>query len=175
MALSKFLSWFGRKEVSEPPVEPVRFEPLNDLEIALIAAAHEESARGEFQKLLLQSQLYVATPEAPPAAEERTLNAGETLQLINVPGPGGKPTPALFTDASRLAAAFGAGTGYLLMPAASLLEMIVEDGAILNPGQPYRVIWSRDDILQMLGRPVRRTMEKETQILVGTPANRPRR
>ena len=169
----KLPSWFRRKKPAETASPRASFEPCNDLEVALIAAAHEPGARGDFQKLLLASELYVATPQAPSRAGDRTLAEGEMLQILNVAGQDGEPVPALFTDESRLAAAFGTGTGYVRMPAATLLEMIAEDGAILNPGEAYGVLWSKEEILQMLGKPVQRRIEKDTRIMLGVPAKRP--
>ncbi|WP_404335403.1 enhanced serine sensitivity protein SseB C-terminal domain-containing protein [Sphingomonas sp. MMS12-HWE2-04] len=143
------------------------------MEIALIAAAHEPGARADFQQLLLRSELYVATPMALAQSGARTLKQSETLQILNVPAQDGTRLPALFTHESRLAAVFGAASGYLPLPAATLLDMVAEDGAILNPGQAYGVLWSREEILAMLGRPVSWTVEKDTQILLGVPTTRP--
>lgn len=149
------------------------FEPRNSLEAALVAAAHDPDTRADFQRLLLASDLYVATPGAPAQSGERTLKLGEALQVLNVAGQDGARIPALFTHECRLAAVFGEGASYVLLPAATVLEMIAEDGAILNPGQAYGVLWSRDEILAMLGRPVSWTVEKDTRILLGVPEKRP--
>jgi len=165
---------FGKKEQAAPEPAPApAFTPRNALEAALVAAAHDPEARGDFERLLLQSDLFVATPEAPTEPSERVAGEGETLRILNVTGPEGSSVPAMFTDEARLAEAFGAGSGYARLPGATLIEMFAQSGAILNPGLGYGVHWSADDLAHMLGKPVRRTITKDTQILLGTPAKRP--
>ena len=165
---------FGKKEQAAPEQAPApAFAPRNALEVALIAATHDPGARDHFQRLLLESDLYVGTPETPTETSERVVDKGETLRILNVAGPEGSSLPAMFTDETRLAEAFGAGSGYARLPAATLFEMFMQSGAILNPGLGYTVMWSADDIAHLLGKPVRRTITKDTKILLGTPAKRP--
>nr|WP_279589431.1 enhanced serine sensitivity protein SseB C-terminal domain-containing protein [Sphingomonas leidyi] len=139
----------------------------------MMTAARDPAARPDFERMLLEAELYVATPEAPAEASVRTVGAGETLQILNVADPQGNPIPAIFTSEARLAELFGAGSGYARLPAKTLFEMFARSGAWLNPGLAYGVLWSADDLAHLLGKPVRRTIAKETSILLGTPARRP--
>ncbi|RYD54410.1 MAG: hypothetical protein EOP60_07620 [Sphingomonadales bacterium] len=165
---------FGRKKAIAPESSVTApFEPRNELEIALIAAAREPAARAAFERLLLGSDLYAATPEAPAQPSEHIAGEGKTISILNVAGPDGAPVPALFTAESRLAEIFGVGTGYVRLPATAFFEMFGQSGVFLNPGQSYAVTWSAEDLSHLLGKPVRRTVAKDTKILLGSPAQRP--
>ena len=164
---------FGNKNRIAPVDAGPAFEPRNDLEAALMRAARDPAARPAFNRQLLDAELYVATPEAPATPSERTVGTGETLRLLNVADPQGNPVPAIFTDETRLADIFGAGTGYARLPASALFEMFAQSGAWLNPGLAYGVLWTADDLAHLLGKPARRTITKDTNILLGTPKERP--
>ncbi len=164
---------FGGGKQAEPAEPAPSFEPHDPLEAALMAVARDPAARPDFERMLLEAELYVATPEAPAEASARTVGAGETLRLLNVADPQGNPIPAIFTGEARLAERFGAGSGYARLPAKVLFEMFAQSGAWLNPGLAYGVLWSADDLAHLLGKPVRRTIAKETKLLLGAPAKRP--
>lgn len=156
------------------PPEAVRpaFVPANALEEMLIEAATDPERRPAFQQALLAARLYAATPE--PAPEEiRELEAGDQVSLLNVPGRDGAPVAALFSSEGRIVEAFGPGTGFLLVPARELLDMVSVTGAFLNPGSDYGVEWSPAELCALLGKPVRWTVEEPTEILLGTPSDPP--
>jgi hypothetical protein len=173
--LSGLGSLFGksRPESGESPEESSSFQAQNVLERALMGAAVDPAARPAFEQLVLKSELYVATPEAPPAARERVLERDEMVNFFTVPGPDGGQLPALFTSEARIAEVFGAGIGFLRINGATLLEMVAGDGAFLNPGLDYGVHWSAGDLAAMLGHPVRRVLDQDTKVLLGSPASPP--
>jgi hypothetical protein len=146
---------------SPGPAEPdaasaevaVAFQPRNELEQALMEAATDPAKRPAFQRAVLLAELYAVTPEAPAEDNGRILNAGESLALVNVPGPDGKPVAAVFTSLERIAEALGPGLGYLRMRGDALFEIIARRGGVfLNPGHPFRVHWGPADIAAMLDR-----------------------
>lgn len=161
------------EEGAEAP-EEVRpaFVPANPLEELLMAAATDPEARPAFQQALLAADLYAATPEPAPEGI-RELQAGDQVSLLNVPGRDGAPVAALFSSEGRIVDAFSPGTGYLLVAARELLDMVSGTGAFLNPGSDYGVEWSSADLCSMLGKPVRWTVEEPTEILLGTPSDPP--
>ena len=138
-----------------------------------MAAATDPDRRVEFEQLLLRSELYVGIPDPPPVARERDLAAGDHVQLFNVTAPDGTSVPAIFTSEARVAEIFGEGVGFMRMSGEVLLEMIADDGAFLNPGLAFGVHWTPADLAYLLGRPVRRVIEEETRVLLGTPVERP--
>lgn len=156
-----------------PPTSTPPFIALNELEVLLIAASTDPRKRSEFLKVMLESDLLAATPEAHDSRGWRTLKASEHVSLLNVPAPDGVPIAAIFTSEQRIVDAFGAGTGFIQMNGAALLELVADSGAFLNPGSAYGVHWTADQISAALGKPVRITIEKETQIMLGVPKERP--
>lgn len=157
-----------------PPRHPVQpFQPENELERMLMAAAGDPSKRVEFQQMLLKAKLSAATPDAPAASGSRTIKAGEQLRLLNVEGPAGVPIPAIFSSPARVAEVFGPGAGFIEMNGKTLLSIVAANGAFLNPGLAYGVRWGPDDMAAVLGRPVRRVIAKETRFLLGSPSQRP--
>lgn len=152
---------------------PSSFSPQNDLERLLMAAATDPSRRTAFQQALLRTDLYAATPEAQGDGEWRTLEADEQISLLHVTGPDGSPVPSIFTSEARIGQVFGPATGYIRMNGETLLGIVAGSGAFLNPGLDYGVHWTAADLAVVLGRPVQRTVEKETQVLLGSPSQRP--
>ncbi|MNS69890.1 enhanced serine sensitivity protein SseB [compost metagenome] len=153
---------------SAPP-----FVALNELETLLIAASTDPAKRRKFQDVMLASDLLAATPEAHDGSGWRTLQASEFVSLLNVPAPDGVPVAAVFTSEQRIVDAFGAGTNFIQMNGATLLELVAESGAFLNPGSAYGVHWTADQLNAVLGKPVRITIQKDTQIMLGAPRERP--
>ena len=156
-----------------PPTSTPPFVALNELEVLLIAASTDPSKRSEFQKVMLKSDLLAATPEAHDDSGWRTLTTSERISLLNVPAPDGVPVAAVFTSQQRIVDAFGAGTGFIQMNGATLLELVAESGAFLNPGSAYGVHWTADHLSAVLGKPTRITIQKDTQIMLGAPKERP--
>ena len=149
------------RHVSPRPAEPdpvsadvaAAFQPRNELEQALMDAATDPKRRPAFQSAVLLAELYAVTPEAPAEDNGRILNAGESLSLVNVPGPDGKPVAAVFTSLERISEALGPGLGYLRMRGDALLEIIARNGGVfLNPGHACRVHWRQTDLAAMLDR-----------------------
>lgn len=155
------------------PAPFVAFQPHNDLEQLLMNAAVNADARAPFQRTLIEADLYVATPETPEMAGLRTLIEGETLKLLNVQGPDDTPVAAIFTAQERIVEVFGLGVGFLAVKGKDLLPLVASQGAWLNPGFPYSVYWKPDELAAILGKPVERTIKKDTQIMLGTPADPP--
>lgn len=166
---------------SASPPEPVRapepppFEPENELERILVAAARDPALRPEFQTALLKAELYAATPQRPAssAAGSRVLEADEKVSMLTVVDAQGAHIPAVFTSLRRLASAFGEGVGFVSMEGAVLLGLLCEKGAVLNPTSPYRVHWTPEQLCALLGKPVSWTVKENTEVLLGVPAERP--
>jgi len=161
-------------EIHKTPVASTPpFVALNELEALLIAASTNPAKRRQFQDAMLASDLLAATPEAHDDSGWRTLQASELVSLLNVPAPDGAPVAAVFTSEQRIVDAFGAGTGFIQMNGATLLELVAERGAFLNPGSAYGVHWTADQLSAVLGKPARITIQKDTQVMLGAPKERP--
>lgn len=174
----------GQKEASDTPYAPkqqaegrddlpVPFHPVNELEQLLMIAATDQAARQAFLRLVLTDDLLVATPEVPSRTEELTLQTSEQIKILNVLGPEGQAVPAVFTSPERLAECFGYGTGYIATNGETLLGILMNDGAVLNPASPYGVRWAASELAALLGKPIRRVVQKNTKITLGAPFERP--
>lgn len=161
-------------ESAEPEEAPfAAFQPHNQIERLLMEATVDPDARAAFQDALLQADLYAATPEAPELPGARTVGEGEALSLLNVRAPDGSPVAAIFTAQERIAEVFGPGVGFVAIRGEELLSLVAGQGAWLNPGLPYSVHWTPQQLSAVLGKGQRRTIEKETQVMLGVPAEPP--
>lgn len=151
---------------------PPAFAPTNMVERQLVAAANGGlDQQKAFEKFILDETLYVATPEVP-AEETVSFSQGENIRLLNVPLNDGRQATAVFTSPQRVAEAFG-DVGYIGIQGRILFETIRATPAVLNPGQAYGVVWEPETLAAMLGLPVERVVKKDTQIMLGFPADPP--
>lgn len=156
--------------MSEAP--PPVFEPANMVERQLVAAATGDAqAQKAFERFILDETLYVGTPEAREEGVV-TLTATETVQMLTVLLDDGRTATAIFTSPQRVAEAFGT-VGYMGLQGRALFEIIRAGPAMLNPGQPYGVIWEPENLSAMIGLPISRTVQKDTKVLLGFPADPP--
>ena len=135
MSFRTLMQRLGFGSPPEEAREQSAFQPQNELEELLIAAATDPEARPRFTQALLTSDLLVATPDAPAAPVER-ISEGETISILNVQTPEGTPMPGVFTSELRLAETFGAGAGYVGMNGRVLFEIIAES----NPKSEMHII-----------------------------------
>lgn len=156
-----------------PVAGPPPFVALNALEALLVIASADPGRRHELQKVMLESDLLAATPAARDANGRRPLQGSERLSLLNVLDPNGLSMAAVFTSEQRIVDAFGAGTGFIQMNGATLLELVAGHGAYLNPGSACSVHWTADQLNAVLGKSVRFTVQEDTEIMLGVPRERP--
>ncbi|RYE77020.1 MAG: hypothetical protein EOP19_23550 [Hyphomicrobiales bacterium] len=153
--------------------QPPTFEPVNMVEQQLMAAANGDAqAQKAFERFILDETLFVATPEAPAEETSGVIQADTAVKLLNVPLNDGRQAAAVFTSPQRVYEAFGE-VGYIGLQGRILFEMIRQGPAALNPGQSYGVIWEPESLSGMLGLPVERVIQKETQLMLGYPADPP--
>jgi hypothetical protein len=149
------------------------FIPQNELERALVLAAQDPSRRIAFHQLLLREDLWAGTPGQQPTGGWRMFEEGEQLSLLSIPSADGRPVPALFTSEARVATAFGVGAAFVRMKGEDLLALVAQGGAVLNPGSPYGVIWTAEELARALGQPLARVIEQATNLRLGVPATPP--
>ena len=126
------------------PARPA-FEPLNDLERLLMAAASGGAGeRAAFEAAVPDAQLWVV-----PAPGEA---AADTLRLRTVTVDGRVAT-AVFTARERAIQSIGPGVEPVAFDGRALLETIRENPAVLNPGHGFGVRWSPDSMASLIGRP----------------------
>jgi SseB protein N-terminal domain len=109
------------------------FKPNNDLEALLQAAVKEPRRIPAFYKKLLESEIYILTPEAPMRPNQRrSLKYKEKLNIATVDFQGLKWLPA-FTSKSRISDYLKEPEVCLGAAAKNLFEMLPETNFWLNP------------------------------------------
>jgi hypothetical protein len=115
----------------------VSFEPENELEHALVAAATDRANAPRFYRALLDATLLIID-EAPVAGApaRRTLEPGTQLTLRHVEIEGTPHVP-VFTARSRLEAFISSEVTTLSVGGRDLLAILQAAHVILNPGADY--------------------------------------
>lgn len=126
------------------PARPA-FEPLNDLERLLMAAASGGAGeRAAFEAAVADAGLWVV-----PAPGEA---ADDVLRLRTV-AQDGRPATAVFTAAERAVQVMGPDAAPVSYLGRVLLDTIRENPAVLNPGHGYGARWSPEAMAALIGRP----------------------
>ena len=154
-------------------VDEISFTPVNAIEQALVAAVVDPARRAAFSRLLIDSTLYAATNELPAMRGTLLINADALIQLRTIPAPDGAMVPAVFTAPERVAERFGRAASFTEMRVERLFELVSAGGAILNPGLPISVHWTRDDIAALLGRPIHHSAVDSVQVVLAPPRDAP--
>lgn len=154
------------------PTDRPPFQPENELEELLVRAANDATERPAFLKALLNADLFAATPDMPNVEGVTTLEQDRKVSLLNVVSQDGSPIAAVFTAPSRAAECFGV-VAYVGMNGRTLLDLVCPGGAVLNPASGYGVAWTADELAGILGRPVQKTIQRDTRVTLGEPKERP--
>jgi uncharacterized ParB-like nuclease family protein len=110
------------------------FEPENNLETLMQAAAKDPAAAPEFYKALLDAQIYILTPEAKMATGERrrSLKHEEPVNVATVEYQGMQWHPA-FTSARRISDYVKEPETCLGAVSRDLFKMLPNSNFWLNP------------------------------------------
>ena len=157
------------------------FNPANKLEEVLVAACTEPSARPEFYRLLLESELFLITPNPPKQAGHKVFGENEKDSFVNLQNEKGAFLP-VFTSELRLQEAvnqIGQTYGFVAMRGKDLFPLLTQhpSTAILNPGAAYGKELLADEIRRIadgsIARIENRVVQEETRVLLGQPAKYP--
>ncbi len=149
-----------------------RFDPSNELERMLVSASTDPDKRQDFVRELLRSAVFAITDGAADIPSG-VLNAGDTIRLVSVTLPDlGKAVP-IFTASQRVAQVYGEGTPWVSLNSRQLFEIVRPSRIVLNPGLPFGIMWSPDDVEAMLGNLRARTLDRPEQVLLGVPRQEP--
>jgi len=184
--LARLSSLFGGQSAATRTTRPVElpqhkeaaqqtpmFEPVNDLERLLVLATTDTAKRPAFKAALLEADLFAATPEAPKIPVSHVIQPGEKLAIMNAADAQGKPIPAVFTAKERVAQAFGPDIGFVRVNGEALLDLFTGSGVVLNPGLSFGVLWTAEELSYLLGKMAERTIQEDTQVLLGVPSEPP--
>lgn len=109
------------------------FEPENTLETLMQAAVKDPSVAPEFYKILLESELYILTPETPMTpGKRREMKYDEKINVATVEYQGMKWHPA-FTSKKRISDYIKEQEVCLGAVSRKLFEMMPDSNFWLNP------------------------------------------
>ena len=109
------------------------FEPQNDLEALMQAAVKDARRIPAFYKTLLETEIYILTPEAPmKSGQRRSIKFREKLNIATVEFQGLRWHPA-FTSKSRISDYIKEPEVCLGAVAKNLFEMLPGSNFWLNP------------------------------------------
>ncbi len=109
------------------------FEPQNDLEALMQAAVRDSHRIAAFYKTLLETEIYILTPEAPmKSGQRRSIKFREKLNIATVEFQGLRWHPA-FTSKSRISDYIKEPEVCLGAVAKNLFEMLPGSNFWLNP------------------------------------------
>ncbi|MCX6902439.1 MAG: enhanced serine sensitivity protein SseB C-terminal domain-containing protein [Verrucomicrobia bacterium] len=158
-----------------------QFEPINDLERLLVRAATDPAARPEFMRKLLDSQVWLLTPNTPSEEGKTILSAGTQIQFVNLQGPNGVFLP-LFSSQERLQETvnqLGVAYGFIAILGRDLFPVLAQSPpqAVLNPGAPYGKQFLPDEIRRIADGTIFRTeakvVQRATTVFLGQPKEYP--
>lgn len=156
----------------------MEFIPNNLLEKSLVAASSDAAHRHQFYKDLIESDFFIIQEGKIPETHGRTtLSQDQELKIQNIEL-NGKPYVPVFSSLPRLQAVLDREVGYIALNALELMKIVLGSEIILNPGSPYGKEFVKDEIASIVDGSIfqpseRFVAQKDTQVLLGQPANYP--
>jgi len=151
----------------------------NKLEEILRLAANEPAHRPQFCEVLMDSQVFVLGTAGHPQTEgEIILAAGSNIQIQHWKKQDGSLIIPFFSSIKVLKKSIQTEESYLALPARSLFEMTLGATLFLNPKSDYSKEFVPHEVEHLLSvglsqAPSQRVVEKDTEVLLGQPANYP--
>jgi hypothetical protein len=172
-----FNKLFGKKP--EKP-EPKKFFPENRLEALLMNAATDPAARPEFMKALMEFDLFILIDSVGAQYGSFVAKAGDTMRMKGISVDGQYRIP-IFTSERRLREFITTQESFAQMKGQDLFGMLASQTteAVLNPGASYGKLFTHDEVVSLANGtyfgPKQQVLQKETQVLIGMPAEYPAR
>lgn len=141
-------------------------------------AATDPAHRPNFCRDVLDSDIFVIQDKRSAGAQGlREFQAGEEVALRTWEQDG-KKFAAIFSSLDRLREFVQVESGYLQMKARDFMELTLGTTLVLNPGSEYGKEFLPTEIESMLDGSIWKpreiiTIEKETKVFIGQPANYP--
>lgn len=153
-------------------------DPSNDLERKLMLAADDPASRPEFYEALMGSDVFVIGHADSEGEGVSIIPAGAKLSIVNWEKNDGTPVIPFFTSLETLQRALTEEARYVALPARSLFEVTLGSFLVLNPASPYGKEFFPNEIKALLDTgmnhvPQSRVVQRETNVLLGQPANYP--
>ncbi len=149
----------------------------NALEKSLRLAADEPAHRPDFFKTLLNSTIYILGTTVTGEGLS-SLEAGSNISIAHWQKPDGSAVIPFFSSLQTLQKSIDSEESYIEIPARSLFEITQGTPLFLNPKSPYGKEFFPEEVRHLLcdeigQKPTQRTVEKDTQVLLGQPSQYP--
>ena len=160
------------------PCKLTMFEPQNDLEHSLVKAATDPSHRPQFYRDLLVSDIYAINAGGESlATQDGVVQQDGNIQLHSWQRDG-EPWLPVFSSLPRLQQVLEAEATYLCLNAKSFFEITRGANVVLNPNLDYGKEFTVAEIERILDGSIFHaghgyTVEKETKVQIGQPAEYP--
>ncbi|MCP4160543.1 MAG: enhanced serine sensitivity protein SseB [Deltaproteobacteria bacterium] len=151
----------------------------NKLEEILKLAADEPAHRPEFCKVLLNSTVYVITPDNQMGeTEDAIISAGSKIEIEFWQKPDGTQIIPFFSSLQLLQNSIEQELSYIKLPAKSLFEITLGTTLFLNPNSDYGKEFVPGEVETLLSVglsqiPTQRITEENTEVLLGQPSEYP--
>jgi hypothetical protein len=153
-------------------------QPENKLEHSLIKALQDSAYYPQFYSDFLESDIFIIQHGLLPIKSGiSVLHEGQEIKIQKIEVNGKLYLPA-FSSLTRLQATLQEEAGFIALNAQEFLKMARGSDILLNPGSDVGKEFSREEIQSILEGSVWNAsesyyVEKETQIMIGQPANYP--
>jgi hypothetical protein len=121
----------------------------NDLEKLLVAASSDPAQRAAFLHAMLAGPVCALTDQQVPA-DLTKVDPRKSFKIAGVQAPDGQPATPIFTAPERAPETFP-GMFPLCLKGSILFARMRGQRVVLDPGQPYGVLWTADDVDHILG------------------------
>lgn len=150
----------------------------NKLELALQRAAIDPSSRPDFYRVLLESEIYVIGSTNVPTEGRSLIPVGAKLSIVHWEKNDGTPVTPFFTSLEALQRSLKEESSFLALPARSFFELVTGQTLVLNPASSHGKEFFPNEVASLLSSgvnhtPVQRTVQEQTKVLLGQPANYP--
>jgi hypothetical protein len=141
-------------------------------------AANDAAARPEFMKALMGFDLFILIDNAGAPYGSFVAKAGDTMRIKGISVDGQYRIP-IFTSERRLREFITTQESFAQLKGQALFTMLAaqKTEAILNPGASYGKLFTPEEIRSLADGtyfgPKQWVVQKETQVLIGTPAEYP--
>jgi hypothetical protein len=140
------------------------FEPQNDLEALMQAAARDSGMVPAFYQALLETEIYILTPEAPMTpGRRRSLKFQEKINVATVEFQGMKWHPA-FTSKKRISDYLKEPETCLGAVARNLFEMLPNSNFWLNPLSECQKPLPADEIALLRGGKISEALKATVRV-----------
>lgn len=150
------------------------------LEFLLERATTEPAYRPEFYQRLMEADVYVISGEEEKKRDGNVqMKEGETVNLVQLPREDGSFALPFFTSLEVLQKSIDYPVNYVCLPTRVLFEMTEGTVLILNPFSEFGKDFTPEEIRGLLsgavpgGHAEKKTIEKDTKILLGQPKTYP--